>query len=164
MSAYTEVIQVIGAMIIFSLILLSTNRFILSNTERQVETEVEMLGVTLAQDLIDEARMKAFDEETKNGFIPINVPGDFEDPDFPGSSASCSDPNIDSFSNYDDCEEEISTNLGPFTIRADVHYADGTNYEETTSKTRHKRITVTVDNPYLTHPITIRYLRSYNHD
>ncbi|MEX0769416.1 MAG: hypothetical protein WD035_01710 [Balneolaceae bacterium] len=164
MSGYTEIIQVIGAMIIFSLILLSTNRHILSNTERQVESEVEMLCVTLAQDLIDEARLKAFDDTTKNGAIPIHVPGDFEASPFSGSTASCDDPNIDTFSKYDKCEEDINTNLGNFNMLVTVHYADSTQYEETSSKTRHKRMIVTIENPYLTNPIQVQYLRTYNHD
>lgn len=164
MTGYTEVLQVIGAMIIFSLILLSTNRYMLSNTVMQVESEVEMLAVTLSQDLIDEASTKAFDSSTIDGTIPMNIPGDFESSPFSTGGTTCSDPNIDSFSKYNQCDEEISTNLGVFNIHADVHYADDTNYEETSSKTRHKRIIVTIESPHLTNSITLEFLRTYNHD
>lgn len=58
MSGYTEVLQVIGATIIFSLILTTANRFMLTNTQRQVGTEVEISAVTLAQDLIEEAKLR----------------------------------------------------------------------------------------------------------
>lgn len=73
MSGITEVLQVMGAMIIFSMILTSTNRYILMNTQRQIETEVEMMAISIAQDIINDARLRAFDATTQNNEEPSRI-------------------------------------------------------------------------------------------
>jgi hypothetical protein len=79
MVGYTEVLQTMAAMIIFSMILLNANRMILRNTVMQVEGELEQEVVAIAQDVIEEARTKDFDEETVGSganALPANIPGD----------------------------------------------------------------------------------------
>jgi hypothetical protein len=163
MAGYSEVIQVMGAMILFSLILLSTNRYMLSNTQQQVGSEVEMLGVTLAQDLIDEARLREFDAVTLDGDLPEAIPGDFAEAPFPVSSVS-SREQIQTFSGYNGWQETIETNLGNYNISSEVHYVSSSDLnQEASSKTVHKRMIVTVTNPHLATPIRAQYIKTYNH-
>jgi len=162
MSGYTEVLQVIGATIIFSLILTTANRIMLTNTQRQVGSEVEISAVTLAQDLIEDAKLRAFDEATEDGNIPINIPGDFTAAPFPQTTATDRSmiANFESFHGY---SETIDTGLGAYSLKAEVDYVLASNLNQvTTTKTRHKRLTVTITNPSITSPITIQYTRTFN--
>ena len=162
MSGYTEVLQVIGATIIFSLILTTANRFMLSNTQRQVGTEVEISAVTLAQDLIEEAKLRPFDASTAGGNIPLDVPDDFTAAPF--AQTTITDRSlINTFEGFNGYTEAIDTGLGEYSIEAEVDYVLESNLNQvTTSKTRHKRLTVTITNPSITSPITIQYTRTYN--
>ena len=162
MSGYTEVLQVIGATIIFSLILTTANRFMLSNTQRQVGTEVEISAVTLAQDLIEEAKLRPFDASATGGNIPLDVPDDFTAAPF--SQTTITDRSlINTFEGFNGYTETIDTGLGEYSIEAEVDYVLASNLNQvTTSKTRHKRLNVTITNPSITSPITIQYTRTYN--
>ncbi|MGF1670972.1 MAG: hypothetical protein ACFCU6_11020 [Balneolaceae bacterium] len=162
MTGYTEVLQVIGATIIFSLILTTANRFMLSNTQRQVGTEVEISAVTLAQDLIEDAKLRAFDQATEGGEIPINIPGDFTAAPFAQTTASSRDM-ITNFEGFNGFTETIDTGLGTYTLTAQVEYVEPGNLNQVTnSKTRYKRLIVTITNPSLNSPISIQYTRTYN--
>ncbi|MEX1010547.1 MAG: hypothetical protein WDZ29_00645 [Balneolaceae bacterium] len=164
MNGYAEVIQVVGAMVIFSIILLSTNRYMLSNTQQQVASEVEMLAVTLGQDLIEEALLRPFDSVTVDGHIPIQMPEEFAAPNFPHTTAG-NRSDIASYEGYHGWEEVMDTNLGPYEISAEVHYVtEDDPATPTTIRTRHKRMVVTVTNPSLTNPVRVAYVRTYNHD
>lgn len=163
MASYSEIIQTVGAMIIFSFILLSTNRYILSSSEDQIISEVQMHGVSITQDFLDRARLYPFDRSTLNGIIPMEIPDDFESTPFSTGTVSCSDSGIESFSEFDQCFESYTTGFGNFLLSVEVYYVDGVNFVETAGKTRHKEMRVTVTNDYLNRPLTNRYLRSYNH-
>jgi hypothetical protein len=163
MAGYTEVIQVMGAMVLFSLILLSTNRYMLSNTHQQVGSEVEMLGVTIAQDLIDEARLREFDAVMLDREIPENIPGSFAESPFPTASVNSRDQ-IQTFEGYNGWQETIETGLGPYELFSEVHYVSSSDLSELTAdKTFHKRMIVMVTHPSLTSPVRIQYLKTYNH-
>lgn len=162
MSGYTEVLQVIGATIIFSLILTTANRFMLTNTQRQVGTEVEISAVTLAQDLIEEAKLRPFDASTADGEIPLQIPDDFTAAPF--AQTTITDRSlIDTFEGFNGYTESIDTGLGTYTIEAEVDYVTEADLNlVTTSRTRHKRLTVSITNPSLNSPITNQYTRTYN--
>lgn len=162
MSGYTEVLQVIGATIIFSLILTTANRFMLTNTQRQVGSEIEISGVTLAQDFIEEAKLRPFDASTADGEIPLDIPGDFTAAPFAQTKVT-NRSLITTFEGFNGYTETINTGLGEYTIEAEVDYVLASNLNQvTTSKTRHKRLTVSINNPSLNSPITIQYTRTYN--
>ena len=164
MYGYTEIIQVMGAMIIFSLILLSTNRYMLNNTQQQINTELETQAVSIGQNLIDEALLKPFDESTIDGVVPVEIPDSFVDPPFGQSNASSRDQ-IESFEGYNGWTEVIQTDWGELEIAVEVFYVDSSNWDEEAGyPTRHKKMVVTLDNESLGRTVSLSYIRTYNHD
>lgn len=162
MSGYTEVLQVMGAMIIFSMVLTSTNRYILMNTQRQIESEVEMMAVSIAQDVIDDARLRAFDATTQNNQEPSQIPGGFTAPPF--ASANVADRSlINTFEGFHDYTEIEANNLGTFNIRCEVHYVQPGNLDQTSNiQTNHKRIRVTVTSDNLRNAVVVTFVRTYS--
>lgn len=168
MVGISEILQTLGAMIIFSLILLTANRMIQANTLREVESEAQGLAVTLAQDIIEEAQTKPFDENTRNNNIPENIPEGFSTTGSGGcgNDRSC----FNDFDDYHGYTEDISTELTDPTVQSfhlavEVFYIEPPNYDTPVSNfTRFKKMIVTVTSDYLSNndqEIKLSYLRQY---
>ena len=91
MVAYSEVLQSMAAMVLFSIILMTANKMILLNSQQEVETKAEQQAVAIAQEFIDEAKVLPFDSNTISG-PPSKVPEEF---------SSCGDGGA-SRENFDD--------------------------------------------------------------
>jgi len=162
MVGYGEVLQTIGAMVIFSLILLSATSMIQRNTYMQIEGELEQEVIALAQDIIEEARTKEFDEVSVGATAPpADIPGDFKTPSTLGPETSGTqddDQNgdgkvprheFDDFDDYNGWEDVVETEHGEFNIRAEVFYVDETNFESTNTQTTFKKLRVYITSKYL---------------
>lgn len=164
----SELIQTLGAMIIFSLILLTSNRMIQMNMVREVETETERLAITIAQDMIAEAQTKAYDANTAAGDIPKNLPEGFSSIG-PGSGETRA--TFNDFDDYDGYTTSLDTELGAdsYQVLVEVAYVTpATNYDiDQGSKsipTNYKKMRVTVTSDYLKNnnqQIQLSYLRQY---
>lgn len=156
MAGYSELIYTIGAMVIFSVILLSANRLIQRNSHLQVEGELEEEVVSVAQNIIEESRVLAFDEITENGIPPVNPPSDFTNPSSFGTKRSDEgDESITdrtSFTDFDDFhgwKDSITIEGITYRLSARVRYINPTTYDTTNTKTNFKKIFVRVRNEYL---------------
>lgn len=167
MAGFSEVLQTIGAIIIFSLILLTTNRIILGNSLNQVETEAEGIAVSLAQDIIEEAQAKAFDENTTDGHVPVQTPDEFSEL----ATEESSRKDFDDFDDFDGYTAKVNTHFGVdiFTLNVDVSYvSSANNYDldlgSKTNPTHFKKMRVTVTSDYLENnaqQIQMEYLQRY---
>jgi hypothetical protein len=167
MVGISEVIQTLGAMIIFSLILLTANRMIQTNTLKEVESEAEGIAVELAQSIIEEAQTKPFDANTVNGNIPSQIPQGFSSAG-PGSTGDRND-----FDDYDGHTDSLDTELTDpgtfaFNVNVQVSYVSPPNYDmasgSKTVPTMFKKMVVTVTSDYLRNnnqDIRLSYLRRY---
>lgn len=151
MAGYSELLQTMAAMVIFSLILMSANRMIQRNTMMQVEGELEQEVVALAQDIIEESRTLAFDENSQEEVPPTKIPDDFTHPDDLGKDSSEEERwNFDDFDDFDGWQDTLETEHGLFYIETEVFYVDGENYErEDEEETTFKKIRVNITNDYL---------------
>lgn len=158
MVGYGEVLQTIGAMVIFSLILLSATSMIQRNTYMQVEGELEQEVIALAQDIIEEGRTQEFDEVSVGATAPpADIPGDFtsenslgpEPNDDKNGDGTIQRYEFDDFDDYNGWEDVVETEHGEFNIRAEVFYVDDTNFEETNTQTTFKKMVVYVTSKYL---------------
>lgn len=150
MFGYTEVLQVIGAMIIFSLILMTSNSMIIRNSTMQVEGELEQETIALAQDIIEEARIKEFDTNTSAPLPPTQIPGGFTSAGSLGPESGESDRNqFDDFDDYDGHTETVTTEHGDFTISTEVFYVDKNTFTKVGSPTTFKKMVVTITNALL---------------
>ncbi len=158
MVGYGEVLQTIGAMVIFSLILLSATSMIQRNTYMQIEGELEQEVIALAQDIIEEGRTKEFDEVSVGAAAPpADIPGDFETPSTLGPEANddkngdgkVSRHEFDDFDDYNGWDDLVETEHGEFNIRAEVFYVDETSYDSTNTQTTFKKLRVYITSKYL---------------
>lgn len=161
MSSYSEIIQVMAAMIIFSMILLNANRMIHRNTLMQIEGELEQEVIAIGQEIIEEARTKSFDEVTVDAQLPpADIPGNFAVHTTLGPDATETSRRLfDDFDDYEGWEEIATTPHGDFLVTVEVFYVDDTNYQQTSSKSIFKKIEVTVSSEFLRN--NVDEIRSY---
>jgi len=152
MIGYTEVIQTMAAMIIFSMILISANSMIQRNSTMQIEGELEQEVISLGQEIIEEARSKAFDENTRGSMPPSIIPGGFTPTsEFPSKEEqeTRNRSSFLAFEDYNNWSEVITTPHGDFNIDVEVYYVDEITYEQVESQTTFKKIDVTVRSEFL---------------
>ncbi len=177
MIGYSEVLQTIGAMVIFSLILLTATNMIKRNTYMQIEGELEQEVIAIAQDIIEEGRTKEFDEKSQGSAPPANIPGDFTNPSSlgPDSGDNTNNKNgverfeFDDFDDYDGWNDTIETEHGKFNIRAQVFYVDASSHDSTGIQTTFKKMRVYITSQFLgnsTGPTlySLEFIRNYYAD
>jgi hypothetical protein len=154
----TESFLTIGALLLFSLVSLNFNSTVLSNTTVEVENKVYLTAFSLADDLIEEIKQKAFDAATL---------------DFPTTDPSTLTAAIDlghgwwetypDYNDIDDFNGFVQSVSAPhaegFEITCVVQYVDGDDPDQIVStQTFYKKVTVTVDSPYLRNPIQLSHI------
>lgn len=155
MVGISEVLQTISAMVIFSIILLSANRMIHRNTFIQMEGDLERQVIVLAQDIIDEARTKEYDENSKGSVPPTAIPGDFTDPAALGpESGETTRAEYNDFDDYNGWSGQLETRHGEFKLWSEVFYVEyNTTTEEFDSvgtRSTYKKMRVFVQTALLT--------------
>lgn len=148
MAGYTEVLQTMAAMVIFSLILLSANRMIQRNTMIQVEGEMEQEVIALANNIIQESRTMEFDEKSMGGLPPVNIPGGFTENSSLGPEGESGRSQYDDFDDYNGWSESMETRHGMFDVWAQVFYVTS-SFDSTGSKTTFKKIRVFISSKFL---------------
>jgi len=164
MIGYNEVLQTIAAMIIFTMVLTTANRYMLGNIERKVNSEVEVHAVTLAQDFIEFSKEVSFDQATAGGVVPENVPDDFVQSNPVPKTSVTKRENIQYFEQFNGYSETVDTKLGQFTANTTIDYMgpDLPNLNNKSSaKSIYKQITVNVSNPSLRNDVVLSYTRVY---
>jgi len=152
MIGYTEVIQTMAAMIIFSMILISANSMIQRNTTMQIFGELEQEVISLGQEIIEEARSKSYDKQTQGDMPPSIIPGGFTPTsEFPTKEdqQNRQRSQFTAFEDYHNWSEIITTPHGDFNISVEVYYADETTFERVENQTTFKKIDVTVTSEFL---------------
>jgi hypothetical protein len=151
MIGYSEVIQTMAAMVIFSMILLSANSMIHRNSMLQIDGELEQEVISLGQEIIEEARSKSFDNVTVNASAPpASIPGGFTAAGSLGAdSGESTRTAFDDFDDYDGWTTTMTTTHGDFTVSVEVFYVDDTNFLQISSPSTFKKIEVTVESEFL---------------
>ncbi|WP_116031866.1 hypothetical protein [Rhodohalobacter sp. SW132] len=152
MIGYSEVIQTMAAMIIFSMILINANYMIQRNSIMQIDAELEQEVISLGQEIIEEARAKAFDEVTQGEMPPTIIPGGFTPTSaFPTEEEQqlAIRSNFLAFEDFHNWSEVITTPHGDFHISVEVYYVDDINFERVEAQTTFKKIDVTVRSEFL---------------
>lgn len=172
MIGYSEILQTMAAMVLFSLILLTSNRVIFLNSQKEVESEAEEKAVTIAQNYIDEARILAFDENAIAA-PPAAIPSNFSTTGL--ESSEYSRASFDDFDDYHNWSETVDWVPGSgdsaFQVNIKVLYVTAPHYDmangSASSKSEFKKMAVTVTSDYLRDgngnniQITLPYLRKY---
>ena len=150
----------IGALLLFSLVSLNFNSTVLSNTTVEVENKVYLTAFSLADDLIEEIKQKAFDEQTVEWkAIPAEKlsPSSAFGPVDPGESTVNTFDDIDDYHGY---QKAVSLpHVENYSVMSTVDYVSATDPDVNSStQTYFKRITVRVTSPYISHPVKLSFV------
>ena len=138
----SDFILLILAMFLFAILQLGVTSVLLNNNKVMMNTELDYTAVALAQNIVDEARQKAFDQHTVGGNTGINVPDDFSEigPE-PGEYY----PYFNDFDDYHGYTRTDITEYGIYTTECTVDYMNSDDLRQvSTEKTEHKRLLVRV--------------------
>lgn len=181
MAGYDEVLYVMFAMIVVSTMALNANRVIQINNTTMIEGQLESQVVAYAQDIIEESRALAYDEETTydaqgNSIVPVYIPTGFSTL---GPDDTTSDPEdfrtqFDDFDDFHGFNETVTINDVDYDVSVTVEYvqtSDYKNYSVATGKSTLKRITVNIESDFLKKNINsdntgynFSFIRSYYAD
>lgn len=148
----------LGAMMIFSLISLRFDSAVLQNTEVEVENKVYLTGFSLADDLLEEIKQRAFDEKTVD-FKAITTTALTPSANL-GKESGEAWPNFDDIDDYNGYTKPVSLpHAEKYSVKSYVSYVQANNQDlESLTQTYFKRVTIFVDSPYLKHQIKLSYI------
>ena len=156
----SELLFVLGAIMLFGLTMLSTNRYMVDQNESIIQREYEFYSISLAQSFIEEAKTKAFDENVIGASPP--VPSGLTAYNLLGPGFGETYPNFDDIDDYNGLALTDSTTRGDFDVAIQVGYVEETATEVIVNyETLFKTIFVSISNPYLNQPVQLSLLFGY---
>ena len=148
---HSQLLLTLGAIAIFGMVLLNTNRRIIEQNSDIIRKEYQYYVLSLAKSYIDEAKAKPFFDETLNGGSPA-IPNGFTSGGTLGPEGEAY-PNFNDVDDFNGLAETDSTKRGVFHVSIQVGYVDAPNWEVLVNhKTRYKTMMVTVTNSNLVGP------------
>lgn len=149
---------VLGATILFALISLRFNTAMLEDTTLQIQNKVNLTAFSLADDMIEEIKEKAFDQKTID-FQAIAV-NQLTAAYALGHGGSESWPNFNDIDDYNGYSKDVDLpHAEGYTVNCAVNYVDADGSILST-QSYYKKVTVTVGSKYLNNPITMSYIFS----
>jgi hypothetical protein len=172
-----SVMLVLGGFVLVGIFMLSTNSLLLDNSVQADGGECFLTGLSIAQSVIDEAKMKTFDQKTVSGTVSIAdsltapsllgrdgpaevvpIPDTVTSQGF-GSNLKFND--VDDYNGY--TRSITTTRFGPYFVSVVVQYASPTCPDSVFSSTKTfcKVMTATVTGTGLIGPVSIKYAFTY---
>jgi hypothetical protein len=145
----------IGALLMFSLVSLNFNSTVLQNTTVEVENKVYLTAFSLADDLIEEIKQKAFDAATID--FPTTNPESLTGPYNLGHGDWENYPNYNDIDDFNGFVKAVSApHAENYNVSCVVRYVDGDNPDNVVwTQTFYKKVIVTVSSPYLRNPVQL---------
>jgi hypothetical protein len=148
----------IGALVIFSIISLLFNSSVLQNTTVEIEDKIYLTAFSLADDLIEEMKQKAFDERTVD-FQAINKT-QLTPPLSLGKDGTEAWPNFNDVDDYKGYTKLVDAPQAEgYTINCDVSYCDASG-NLLPGQDYYKKVTITVSSDYLRDPFQMYFIFS----
>ncbi len=146
----------IGGLLLFSLTSLRFNNAILDTSTADLHNKVYLTAFSLADDLIEEMKVKSFDQNTID--FPTNDPSTLTQ--YLGHGGGEVYPNfndVDDFNGYTRNVDE--PHAEGYVVSCVVQYVKGSNPDVVSStQTFFKKATVTVTSPYMDHAVALSYI------
>lgn len=153
-----ELILSVAAVALFAMATLTLNRLSNVHAEDLLQRQKELAAFSLAQDLVEEVKNKAFDENVLNN-RPASLPTGFSTL---GPSGGEVYPHFDDVDDYDGLNITVNDPMGPFQLSAEVDYVDDTAPDvPVLYPTFYKRLKVTVAGWGLPQPVEVRYVFAF---
>jgi len=148
---------VLGAMAILAVLSLEFNSIILSNNSIEIENKVYLTAFSLADDLIEEIKQKAFDERT------IDFQAIAAHQLTPAGSLGKDGetwPHFDDIDDYNGYPRDINLpHAEGYSLLCQVNYVDEDGKDSGT-QTFFKKVKVTVSSDFLTYPVSLSFIFS----
>lgn len=148
-----------GALVIFSMISLNFNGVVMQNLTNEIDNKVFLTAFSLADDLIEEIKLRAFDQKTvvfsainkeqltasaslgpDSGEVSVNMFNDIDD--FKGYSKNISLPHAENY-----------------TVTANVYYVQENNQQQiSTTQTFYKRVDVKVNSRFMSSDVVLSFV------
>ncbi len=154
----TQSMLTIGAMVLLTLTSMRFNSSALSNLTAEIENKVYLTAFSLADDLIEEIKQKAYDEQTVE-FRSIN-PAELTAPAGIGPDSAEVWPNFDDIDDYDGFSKNINLpHVENYHVTSTVTYVQAADPDQVSgTQTFFKKVEVEVSSPYLRDPITMSFI------
>ncbi len=158
MSSNIQSMLSLGALMIFGIISLRFDSAVLQNTEVEVENKVYLTAFSLADDLLEEIKQRAFDEQTvvfKSITTAALTPAQSL-----GKESGEVWPNFNDIDDYNNYSKPVSLpHAENYTVICKIHYASESDQNViSTSQTYYKRVEITVNSPYLSNELKMYYI------
>lgn len=149
----------IGSILLLSFISLRFNSTVLENTVVETENKIYLTAFSLGDDMIEEIKQKAFDEQTVEwrSITPSELTSlESFGPDLDEISVA----DYDDIDDYDGYSKSISLpHAENFTVLSTVDYVTANNQNQSSlAQTFFKRVSVNVSSPYLSYPINLTFI------
>ncbi|TYP95656.1 hypothetical protein LX73_0971 [Fodinibius salinus] len=137
MNDFSDLIMLMGAMILFSLLTIQTSRLFLVNNQTQIDEEIKHYAISVAQDHVDRARWikgesslnnyvssypKQVSVSTDDGSTEFTVSLDSKDINIPGSNVTNKQLTVTVRSNF--LEQSESMNSKPVELQLIKSFAN----------------------------------------
>ncbi len=154
----------IGAIWLFALVSINFNTTVVHNISIEVENKVYLTAFSLADDMIEEIKQKAFDEWTADGKLKVVALSSLTDPNNLKAESGEVWPNFNDIDDYNKYPKVITglPYVENFNVYTTVRYANPTDFSDTlyTQRSFYKRVDVTVTSKYLQTPVRLNFIFS----
>ena len=146
----------IGGLLLFSLTSLRFNSAILDTSTADIQNKVYLTAFSLADDMIEEIKVKGFDETTLP--FPTSNPASLTQVLGPETGEVYPDfDDVDDFNGYTRNVDE--PHAEGYVVSCVVQYVKGNDPDEVSStQTFYKKATVTVSSPYMDHDVSLSFI------
>jgi hypothetical protein len=150
-------ILAIGSIFLLSIISLSFNNALMQNNGVELENKVYLTAFSLADDLIEEIKQKAYDEKTlvfptvnRLTLTPVSSLG-------PDGEVYPYFDDVDDYNNF--FRDADAPHAENYHISAKVYYVSETDPDtKNYTQTFHKKVDVIVSSPYLNNNVILTYI------
>ncbi|MBK9097606.1 MAG: hypothetical protein IPM14_05635 [bacterium] len=148
----------IGALTLLALVNLRFNTSLLENQTIEVENKIYLTAFSLADDLIEEIKQKAFDAVTVD--FPTTDRTDLTPYNNFGPASSETYPNYNDIDDYQGYTRTVSLpHAENYLVSCEVWYVNEGNPDQISSaQTFYKKVKVTVTSPYLKKPVSLSFI------
>lgn len=162
MNDYSDLIFLMGAMILFSLLTMNVSRNIVMNTQKLSSSEIEYNGIALAHSLLEKAQWATQEEldRSSGNFIFHNNGNNY-------------DSSVCQWTKNDPCTETVQIGSGSVDYLVYIDVDDSYSAGLSGSTTDHMKVTVGVTSPYFyenfdssspEYPIEIEFVNAFETD
>jgi hypothetical protein len=147
----------LGALLILSLASLRFNSSVLENTSIEIENKVYLTAFSLADDLIEEIKQKAFDAATVD--FPTTDPSILTSPSDLGHGSWEVYPNYNDVDDFNGYSRHVSApHAENYLVSCEVFYVSESDQNvKVMTQTFYKKVQVTVTSPYFRLPVEISF-------